>query len=109
MPCTARTFNIGRRVRHHHNIQVAKYVQDDVPLRLSMWGTNLFTQGHFDAYIVDYYDYRPVPAAAETWAVPDICPSQPEPENAATKRSHWLAEIRSVLPSTHFGEQCSRM
>ncbi len=54
------------------------------PLRLFMWGKNLFTDGHFDAYIVDYYNYVPGPAPEDTWSVPDICPKHLSPENQAS-------------------------
>ena len=33
-------------------------LQDGSPLRLNMWGFNLYTDGHFDLYIADYYDYK---------------------------------------------------
>ena len=68
-----------------------------------MWGKNLYTGGHFDAYVVDYYDYKPGAIADEIWSVPDLCPKEHEPENAALKQSHWLAKLRSVLPSMHYG------
>ena len=80
-------------------------MQDDVPLRLHMWGTNLYTGGHFDSYIVDYSDYKPGPPSDETWVVPDMCPAGLSPDNSlAAKQSHWLTKLRSVLPNTHFGK-----
>lgn len=36
-------------------------LQDGAPLRLNMWGFNLYTDGHFDLYIADYYDYKVSP------------------------------------------------
>lgn len=27
-------------------------------MRLNMWGFNLYTDGHFDLYIADYYDFK---------------------------------------------------
>ena len=33
-------------------------LQDGTPLRLNMYGFNLYTEGHFDLYIGDYYDYK---------------------------------------------------
>ena len=33
-------------------------LQDGTPLRLNMCGFNLYTEGHFDLYIGDYYDYK---------------------------------------------------
>lgn len=79
---------------------------DITPLRLYMWGKNLFTGGHYDAYIVDYYGYTPGPAPAEVWSVPDYCPKHLSPDNEdhASRFSHWLTKLRSVLPSTHFGD-----
>ena len=68
-----------------------------------MWGKNLYTGGHFDAYIVDYSDYKPGAISEDTWEVPHICPSEIEPESVAAKSSHWLAKLRSVLPSAHYG------
>ena len=38
--------------------QVLCWPQDGAPLRLNMWGFNLYTEGHFDLYIADYYDYK---------------------------------------------------
>ena len=38
--------------------QVLCWLQDGAPLRLNMWGFNLYTEGHFDLYIADYYDYK---------------------------------------------------
>lgn len=79
-------------------------MQDNTPLRLFMWGKNLYTGGHYDAYIVDYSAYKPGASPEDTWAVPDICPKDPEPANVASKHGHWLAKLRSVLPSTHYGK-----
>ena len=38
--------------------QMLSWPQDGAPLRLNMWGFNLYTEGHFDLYIADYYDYK---------------------------------------------------
>ena len=38
--------------------QVLCWPQDGAPLRLNMWGFNLYTEGHFDLYIADYYDFK---------------------------------------------------
>lgn len=70
-----------------------------------MWGKNLYTGGHFDAYVVDYYDYKPGALPEDTWVVPQICPREIEPENTAATHSHWLTKLRSVLPNAHFGEK----
>ena len=78
-------------------------MQDGTPLRLYMWGANLFTGGHFDAYIVDYYDYKPGAIDADVFSVPDMCPRKISPDLLA-KKSHWLAHVRSIFPSPHFGE-----
>ena len=70
-----------------------------------MWGKNLYTGGHFDAYVVDYYDYKVGAIAEDTWEVPKICPREIEPESAAAQNSHWLSKLRSVLPNAHFGRK----
>lgn len=70
-----------------------------------MWGKNLYTGGHFDAYVVDYSDYKPGSIPEDTWEVPQICPSEVGPENAAAQSSHWLTKLRSVLPNVHFGRK----
>lgn len=69
-----------------------------------MWGKNLYTEGHYDNYVVDYYDYKPGPIPDEVWTVPDICPKHVQPEDGTIKQAHWLSKLRSVLPSTHFGK-----
>ena len=38
--------------------QVLCWPQDGAPLRLNMCGFNLYTDGHFDLYVADYYDYK---------------------------------------------------
>lgn len=69
-----------------------------------MWGKNLYTGGHFDAYVVDYYDYKPGPIPEDVWEVPRLCPKDVEPGNAAVQQSHWLTKLQSILPSIHYGE-----
>ena len=39
-------------------VEASCCVQDGAPLRLNMWGVNLYTGGHFDLYVADYFDYQ---------------------------------------------------
>ena len=83
------------------------FLQDGtIPLRLYMWGKNLFTGGHFDAYVVDYYDYKPGPPADEVFSVPDYCPTNISPDLSPNQQeSHWISRVRAALPSQHFGKK----
>ena len=74
---------------------------------LNMWGINLYTGGHYDNYIVNYYGYREGPAPEGTFDKPDICPDKPEPGEGLTphhKQAGVHAQIRRMLPNPHHGE-----
>ena len=74
---------------------------------LNMWGINLYTGGHYDNYIVNYYGYREGPAPEGTFDKPDICPDKPEPGDGLTphhKQAGVHAQIRRMLPNPHHGE-----
>lgn len=80
-------------------------LQDGTPLRLYMWGKNLFTGGHFDAYIVDYYDYQPGSIDEDIFSVPDNCPKKLSPDLSPNfGKAHWHTKLRAMLPSRHYGE-----
>lgn len=68
-----------------------------------MWGPQLFTGGHFDAYILDYYDYQPGAVNDDVFSVPEMCPKKISPD-VAVQKTHWLAQVRSILPNAHFGK-----
>ena len=51
-------------------------VQKGAPLRLNMWGVNLYTGGHFDLYVADYYDYKVSLSLISTNSMPMRSPSQ---------------------------------
>ena len=92
--------------QQHHG---ARHVpeQEGAPLMLNMWGINIYTGGHYDNYIVNYYDYREGPAPPGTFDKPAICPDKPEPEDAQTphhKQAGIHAQIRRMLPNRHQGE-----
>lgn len=42
------------------------------PVKLHMWGVNLYTGGHFDEYVVNYYNYKPGPIDDKIWEVPEV-------------------------------------
>ena len=75
-----------------------------MPLELNMWGINLYTGGHFDNYIVHYFDYQPGPQADTLFAKPDICHGKPElPAQQSGWRHDLQAQIRSLLPNPYHG------
>ena len=79
-----------------------------MPLLLNMWGINIYTGGHYDNYVVNYYGYREGPAPAGTFDKPHICPDKPEPEDELTphhKQAGLHAQIRRMLPNPHHGER----
>ena len=81
--------------------------QEGAPLMLNMWGINIYTGGHYDNYVVNYYGYRQGPAPPGTFNKPAICPDKPEPENALTphhKQAGIQAQIRRMLPNRHHGD-----
>ena len=78
-----------------------------MPLLLNMWGINIYTGGHYDNYVVNYYGYREGPAPAGTFNKPHICPDKPDPEDELTphhKQAGLHAQIRRMLPNPHHGE-----
>lgn len=83
-------------------------VQEGVPLRLDMWGVNLYTGGHFDRYIADYHGFEPGPAPAKTFAIPEYCPQHPTAVDAYIMR-HQMAQngllrhLYAMLPNQHSG------
>ena len=90
-----------------HNFTEVEFepvLQDGAPLRLYMWGKNLFTGGHFDAYIVDYYDYQPGSIDEDIFSVPDNCPKKLSPDLSPNfGKAHWHTKLRAMLPSRHYG------
>ena len=66
-----------------------------------MWGINIYTGGHYDHYIVDYFGFQAQPAPPATFDVPEFCPKTPEPGQQMTphhKQAGVHAQLRRLLP-----------
>lgn len=83
-------------------------LQKGAPLRLHMWGINLYTGGHFDDYIADYYGFEPGPPEANVYNVPDYCPPHPSTAESYVVRHQMrqngvLRHLHAMLPNPHYG------
>ena len=82
--------------------------RQNVPLRLEMWGVNLYTGGHFDDYQVDFHSFLAGPPPAGTFTVPAICPPKPSLDDSFVARHQLrhtgLVRHLSIMhPNMHFG------
>ncbi|KDD75475.1 papain family cysteine protease, partial [Helicosporidium sp. ATCC 50920] len=86
---------------------------DGTPLRLWQLGTNLYTGGHKDVYISDFYDYAPQKKAFDesVFAVPEWgnCPKNDAPPESAHTDAHGPVDaisraVRRMTPATHYGD-----
>eukprot|EP00891_Asterochloris_glomerata_P000653 jgi/Astpho2/653/Aster-x0947 len=81
------------------------YVDDeDAPLELHMWGTNLYTGGHYDEYVADFHDWRPGPIDDEVWETPDVCRDHPDAMQAHHVDSGLRLEMARQAPNRHWGD-----
>ena len=81
-------------------------MQAGAPLQLNMWGINIYTGGHYDHYIVDYFGFQAQPASPATFDVPEFCPRTPEPGQQMTphhKQAGLHAQLRRLLPNAYSG------
>ena len=91
-------------------LKASLMLQEGAPLQLNMWGINIYTGGHYDHYIVNYFGFSKGPAPEGTFDVPDFCPTKPEPGNQMTphhRQAGLGAQLRRLLPNAHSGEHCS--
>ncbi|CAL8460756.1 g287 [Coccomyxa elongata] len=95
----------------YHNTYTFYVDKDGNPLRLNMWGVNLYTGGHFDLYISDYFDYKAGEIDEQEFDVPSFCPEKPDPDEPGSNGGRFhrnmggIARMRSLLPNAHYGDE----
>ncbi|KAK9812379.1 hypothetical protein WJX73_006336 [Symbiochloris irregularis] len=83
--------------------------QGGSPLRLEMWGVNLYTGGHFDDYEVDFRNFSAGSPPTDIFKIPDICPLKPSVRDSYVGRmqmrhSGLMRHLAIMHPNAHWGD-----